>query len=162
MRAINMMASSEEETNSGKIKSHRKRRADRTGTSMVATTLASPLVSSQTVAHKSSPIIARGNSHSPYIFPLTAPLADEVPTKNCGKLAPSHRNLNTKELQGIVENWRALVLEAAKKKICVDDSSGSSQKSALLTLSFSLQAFLVEAFMISLGFEEKIIRTKAI
>ncbi|PPR99860.1 hypothetical protein GOBAR_AA20807 [Gossypium barbadense] len=145
-RAIIVVVSSKEETNSSRIKSHHKRRVDRTGTStMVATTLASPLVSLQNMAHESSPIIARGNSPSPCISPPTAPLVRELPAGNSGKLALSHYNLNSKELKGIVEKWRALVLEAAKKKICADDSFGSSQKSALLTLSSSLQAFFIEA-----------------
>ncbi|KAK5770933.1 hypothetical protein PVK06_047097 [Gossypium arboreum] len=79
-RAIIVVVSSEEETNSSRIKSHRKRRVDRTGTStMVATTLASPLVSLQNMAHESSPITARGNSPSPCISPPAAPLVRELP-----------------------------------------------------------------------------------
>lgn len=54
-----------------------------------------------------------------------------------------------------------MVLEAAKKKICTGDSSGSLQKSALLTLSSTLQAFLVEAFVISLDLEENIVGEEA-
>ncbi|KAK5786674.1 hypothetical protein PVK06_041314 [Gossypium arboreum] len=46
------------------------------------------------------------------------------------------------ELKGIVERWK----EATKRNICAGDSSGSSQKFALLIFSFFLQAFLAVAF----------------
>ncbi|KAH1108476.1 hypothetical protein J1N35_012244 [Gossypium stocksii] len=72
------------------------------------------------------------------------------------------KNLNSKKLWDIESKWRAPVLETVKRKLCTDESSESSHESELLTLNSSLQSFLVEASMISLGLEERIGKTEVV
>ncbi|KAK5786666.1 hypothetical protein PVK06_041306 [Gossypium arboreum] len=105
------------------------------------------------MAHESSPIPTHSNPPSSCISPLCLPLAEELPIKESGELALIHHNLSSRELKGIVERWK----RAVKRKICAGDSSGSSQKSALLTLNSSLQTFLAKASAISLGLKENIV-----
>ncbi|KAH1031855.1 hypothetical protein J1N35_044029 [Gossypium stocksii] len=130
-----MVVSSEVETNSGRMESRNKRRTDHAGTfTMMATIPTSPTTSSQIVTYESSSVTTHDNSPPPYISLLVVPLVEELPTKNN---------------------------EVAKRKICADDSFGSSQKSVLLTLNSSLQAFLGKASVISLSLKEKIIGIEA-
>ncbi|KAK5845528.1 hypothetical protein PVK06_001719 [Gossypium arboreum] len=111
-RALNVIVNNEEKTDTSKMEFCHKKRENRARTSAIMkTTLASSLASSPTVAHKSSPITTHDNPPFPYISPPRLPLTKELPIEDSGKLAPSHQNFNSRDLRGIVEKWRASVLE---------------------------------------------------
>lgn len=103
---INVVVNSEDDSNSGRLEIHHKRRANHAGTSAMITT-ASFSASSQTTVHESSPILACGNSPPPSICPLSVPPLMELPLGNSSDLALSHKNLNRDELQDIMGKWRA-------------------------------------------------------
>ncbi|KAK5843209.1 hypothetical protein PVK06_005657 [Gossypium arboreum] len=120
-RAVNVVVSSEKETYSCRMDFCHKKRENYAGPFAVTTSTPTfPSVSSQNMGHKSSPIAAHSSSPPPL------PLVEELTAEDSDKLAPSHHNLSTNELEGIVKNWKALVLDAAKRNICADDSSWSS------------------------------------
>ncbi|KAH1121438.1 hypothetical protein J1N35_004598 [Gossypium stocksii] len=104
MGDVNVVTSSEEKADSGRLESCCKRRANHAGLSVVmATTTTSPLASSHFTTHESSLIV---------IVP---------PTKDDGELVPSHRNLSIRELQNMIEKWKASVSKVVKRKMCDEE-----------------------------------------
>ncbi|KAK5846258.1 hypothetical protein PVK06_002541 [Gossypium arboreum] len=134
---INVVVNSEDDSNSGRLEIHHKRRANHAETSAMMIT-ASFSTSSQTTVRESSPILACGNSPPPSICPLSVPPLIELPLGNRSDLALSHKNLNREELQDIMGKWRASMFNS------------------------SLQVLFIEAYVISVGLEERIGRIKAI
>ncbi|KAH1121394.1 hypothetical protein J1N35_004554 [Gossypium stocksii] len=91
------MISSEEDTDSGKLELHCKKKADYIGTFAVMIT-ASPSVNLQTAAHESFLVTTRSNSAPPSIPHFTVPPSKELPIGNSSESAPSHRNLSSLDL----------------------------------------------------------------
>ncbi|PPS12938.1 hypothetical protein GOBAR_AA07706 [Gossypium barbadense] len=114
---VNIVVSSKEDTNSGRLELRRKKRADHVGTSIMMI-IASHSTSSQIAAYKSSPIPARGNSPPPSISPLSVPLV-ELPLGNSGELTLSHKNLNLEKLQDIVGKWQTLMYGIEQRKLYI-------------------------------------------
>ncbi|KAH1121751.1 hypothetical protein J1N35_004911 [Gossypium stocksii] len=80
---INMVVSSKDDTDSGRLELSCKRKADHVGTSTMMIT-ASPFTSSQTAACKSSHVPACGNSPPISVSPLSVPPPIEPPLGNRG------------------------------------------------------------------------------
>ncbi|KAH1039282.1 hypothetical protein J1N35_041025 [Gossypium stocksii] len=125
LRPVNLVISSKEEADSGRLEHHHKRRTNYAGPSaMIAITPTSPLVSSPFMAHESSLITAHGSS-----LPSTHPY---IPSS----LPPVEGSLAEED-------------ETTKRHMCIAESSSGAKKTPLSMLTSSLQVLLVDATMVN-------------
>ncbi|KAH1092396.1 hypothetical protein J1N35_019653 [Gossypium stocksii] len=160
-----MVINSKKNIDNGRLESRQKMKTNHVGPSILMTTTpTSPSTSSPSVTHESSSIIACGSSppltYLCILYPHLLPI-EEPSIEDDGKLLLGHKYLSTRELQSMIDKWKASVLETAKRQMCATESLNGSQKSLLSKLDSSLQAFLAKATVISLGLDESVNRVKA-